>query len=158
MIENGRIVRQGTASAVFGPQATPAGEDRFARASVLNAMVAGEDAAYGLTELSHPAGRIWLAERGGAPGRTVRVVVHATDVTLALARPERMSVRTALAGSIAAITADDGPLASIAIALEGGDRLAALATRKAVAELGLKEGVPVFALIKTVALDERMIG
>jgi molybdate transport system ATP-binding protein len=158
MIENGRIVDQGTPSAVFGPQAASAGEDRFASASVLNATVAGEDIAYGLTELGHPAGRIWLAERGGAPGRAVRVVVHATDVTLALARPQQMSVRTALSGTIATITAGDGPLASIAITLDGGDRLAALATRKAVAELGLKEGDAVFALIKTVALDERMIG
>jgi ABC-type molybdate transport system ATPase subunit len=32
-----------------------------------------------------------------------------------------------------------------------------MATRRAVAELGLKPGDPVFALVKTVALDERTL-
>jgi hypothetical protein len=39
--------------------------------------------AYDLTEISHPAGTIWLTGRAGPIGREARVVVRATDITLA---------------------------------------------------------------------------
>ena len=55
------------------------------------------------------------------------------------------------------IDTDDGPLAGVSVALDGHGRLYALATRKAVDELGLARGDPVFALVKTVALDERAV-
>ena len=51
----------------------------------------------------------------------------------------------------------DGPLAGVSIDLDGRDRLFALATRKAVDELKLHIGDRVFALVKTVALDERAV-
>jgi len=41
--------------------------------------------------------------------------------------------------------------------LPGGDQLVALTTRMAVQELSLRCGDQVFALIKTVALDERAV-
>jgi len=68
-----------------------------------------------------------------------------------------LSVRTALAGTVAAIEIDDGPLAAVTVTLKGGAHLVALATRMAVDELKLKGGDPVFALIKAVALDERSV-
>ena len=40
---------------------------------------------------------------------------------------------------------------------EGHGQLYALATRKAIDELGLTRGDRVFALVKTVALDERAV-
>jgi molybdate transport system ATP-binding protein len=55
------------------------------------------------------------------------------------------------------IDRDDGPIAGVSIALDSEGRLYALATRKAVDELGLAAGERVFALIKTVALDERAV-
>jgi ABC-type molybdate transport system ATPase subunit len=51
---------------------------------------------------------------------------------------------------------DDGPFAGVSIALDGRGQLFALA-RKAVDELKLASGERVFALIKTVALDERAV-
>ncbi|MGC2127621.1 MAG: TOBE domain-containing protein [Methylovirgula sp.] len=44
------------------------------------------------------------------------------------------------------------------MALAGEGRLAAMATRRAIDELGLHKGDAVFALIKTAALDERAVG
>jgi molybdate transport system ATP-binding protein len=66
-------------------------------------------------------------------------------------------VRTTLAGTVASIEIDDGPLAAVKIELEGHGQLFALATRKAIDELGLGRGDRVFALVKTVALDERAV-
>jgi molybdate transport system ATP-binding protein len=52
----------------------------------------------------------------------------------------------------------EGALASVEIALKGDGRLFAMATRRAIDDLGLKPGDQVFALVKTVALNERTVG
>jgi molybdate transport system ATP-binding protein len=158
VLAGGRVVAAGGVDEVFGPTETQAGESRFARSSILTGRIAGLHAAYGLTEIAHPGGTIWLAGPAGPNGREVRIVVRATDVTLATARPRDLSVRTILAGTVAKIESESGPLAAVTLDLKGGAHLVALATRMAVDELKLKRGDPVFALIKTVALDERSVG
>ena len=52
---------------------------------------------------------------------------------------------------------DDGPLAGVSIDLDGHGHLFALATRKAIDEPALRLGDRVFALVKSVALDERAL-
>ena len=52
---------------------------------------------------------------------------------------------------------DDGPLAGVSIDLDGHGYLFALATRKAIDELALRPGDRLFALVKSVALDERAV-
>jgi molybdopterin-binding protein len=86
----------------------------------------------------------------------VRIVVQATDVTLAAAAPGKTSVQSALSGTVSGIKTD-GALAAVEIALRGGGTLVALATRRAIDDLELKPGGGVLALIKTVALDEGMV-
>ena len=101
------------------------------------------------------AGTIWLTGPAGPIGREARVVIRATDITLAKTRPRNLSVRTTLAGTVAGIEADDeGPLAGGCIDLDGHGHLFALATRKAIDERAYR-GDRVFALVKSVALDER---
>jgi molybdate transport system ATP-binding protein len=158
VLSGGRVVAAGGVDEVFGPSESHAGESRFARSSVLTGRIAGTHADYGLTEIEHPGGTIWLAGPAGPAGREVRIVIRATDVTLATTRPRDLSVRTTLAGTVAAIATDGGPLATVTVELKGSAHLVAMATRMAIDELKLKTGDPVFALIKTVALDERSIG
>jgi molybdate transport system ATP-binding protein len=134
-----------------------AGESRFVRSSFVTGTVARANAGYGLTEIAHPSGAIWIAGPAGSVGREVRIVVKATDVTLSTTRPRNLSVRTILAGTVESIDTDDGPLAAVNVALQGHGHIVALATRMAVDELGLGTGDQVFALIKTVALDERSV-
>ena len=58
----------------------------------------------------------------------------------------------------AVIKADDNdPLAGASIDLDGHGHLFALGTRKAIDELALRPGDRVFALVKSVALDERAV-
>ncbi|WP_137042950.1 molybdenum ABC transporter ATP-binding protein [Pseudolabrys sp. FHR47] len=157
VLERGRVRALGTVEDVLGPGRPQPGESRFARASIVTGRISGVDTAYGLTEISHPAGTIWLAARTGPVGREVRVVIKATDVTLSTNRPRNLSIRTTLVGTVASIESDDGPLAAVHINLEGHGQLVALATRKGVDELGLGRGDQVFALVKAVALDERTV-
>jgi molybdate transport system ATP-binding protein len=155
VMDGGRVVAAGPVDEVFGPGKVHVGEDRFGRSSVLTGRIAGMRGRYGLTEIEHPSGAIWLAGPAGAVGREVHVVIRATDVTLAITRPQDISVRTILAGTVGGIEMDNGPLAAVTVNLKGHGHLVAMTTRMAVDELALTRGTPVFALIKTVALDER---
>jgi molybdate transport system ATP-binding protein len=157
VLEAGEVKAVGDPGEVFGPSAVQAAESRFDRTTVLSVQVGGEDAAYGLTELLHPSGTIWLAGPAGERGGKVRIMVRATDVTLSAGRPRNLSVRSVLEGQVRDVETA-GPLASVEITLNGGGRLFAMATRRAIDDLGFKPGDPVFALVKTVALDERTVG
>ncbi len=157
VLEAGRVVAVGGVEEVLGPGLSAAGISRFARSSVIAGKLTGIDEAYGLTEIAHPAGTIWLVGGSGPIGREARVVIKSTDITLAKTPAEGMSVRTTLSGKVAGIDSDDGPIAGVSIALDGHGRLYALATRKAIDELGLAVGDKVFALVKTAALDERAV-
>jgi molybdate transport system ATP-binding protein len=130
---------------------------RFERNSVLSGQAISYDAIYGLTTLEHPAGNISLAGHLPINGSRLRIVVRATDVTLALTPPQDISARTMLKGVISKCEADDGPAAIIHIKLAGGEDMAAALTRKAMDELKLTEGKPIWCLLKSVSIDERWI-
>jgi molybdate transport system ATP-binding protein len=157
VLEAGHVKAVGDPGEVFGPSAVQSAESRFDRSSMLTMQVGGEDAAYGLTELVNPAGKIWLAGPAGKTGGKVRILVRATDVTLSAGPPQNLSVRSVMQGQIREIETE-GALASVEIALKGDGRLFAMATRRAIDDLGLKPGDQVFALVKTVALNERTVG
>jgi molybdate transport system ATP-binding protein len=83
--------------------------------------------------------------------------VRAQDVTLALTRPSGISIRNILAGTVVALLPEEGP--SMDVELEvGGTPLIARITRKSAMELGLKPGLAVFALLKSVSIDRRSVG
>ena len=158
VLEKGKVRAVGPPSEVFGLVDETVDADQHDLASVLDATVGAYDAAYGLTPLHHPAGTVFLTGRVEPAGRPVRIVVRATNVALATRRPDHLSTRTVLEGTVARIGRDGGPLASVGIGLRGSGWLTALATRKAIEELDLAVGDEVFALVKSVAMDARPIG
>jgi molybdate transport system ATP-binding protein len=157
VLENGRVKAIGAPENVLGETASATDDPRFGHSSVLIMQVGKADTAYGLTELLHSAGKIWLAGPAGSEGDKARIIIKATDVTLSKARPSQVSVQGTLAGKVEDIQVE-GPFAFVDIALDGDGKLFAMATRRAIDELGLKQADPVYALVKTVALDERTVG
>ena len=154
VVEAGRVVRFGSPQSVLATAAQPSSFERFGAVSLLTARVRAHDDAYGITLLDHPAGEITLAGRIGAPGTMARVLVHGTDVSIALGQPAGLSIRTVLRGTIRAAIFDDGPVARVDIALAGGDTLSAFVTRRSIAELGLAKGGAVHALIKAASIEQ----
>lgn len=152
---DGRVIGQGTPADVFA-SLSPQKADRFQTVSFLSGTVTREMAEFDMTILAHPAGEIALSGRF-TRDRQLRVVIPATDVTLATERPRGLSVRTVLAGHITAIEHGAGSSAIARVELAGGDRIAASLTRLAVADLGLVEGQEIYALIKAVSIDEQAV-
>ncbi|MFE9454971.1 molybdopterin-binding protein [Streptomyces sp. NPDC006739] len=84
---------------------------------------------------------------GLTEGAAVRALVKSTEVSLATAPVERVSIRNQLPGTVTALAAG-GAMATVRIAIEGGELTSAI-TKESAADLGLSAGDPVVALIKS---------
>ncbi|WP_330283763.1 TOBE domain-containing protein [Streptomyces sp. NBC_00588] len=88
-----------------------------------------------------------VQELGLAQGSAVRALVKSTEVALASARVEGLSIRNQLPGTVREVAAG-GAMAAVRVTVDGGELTAAI-TKDAVADLGLSAGSPVVALIKS---------
>lgn len=122
--------------------------------AVLEAAVVVHDDRYALTVLETPGGHLRVPRLDAPPGRRVRVRIRAVDAALALDPPLRSSVVNVLTGTITAVTPEEGPGATARVDL-GGAELVAAVTRLSAERLGLAPGVPVYVMIKAVALDRK---
>ncbi len=124
--------------------------------AIVEAIVERHDEAFGLTELRSRAGQWRLPRLDAPPGARLRLRVRARDVMLARSLPSDVSALNILPGIVSEIGSHDGPIVEIRLDCNGEALLARL-TRYSVERLGLVSGVPVFALIKSVALDRRSL-
>ncbi len=125
---------------------------RFEAGAAVDTRIVSHDAAFSLSLLEFDGGTLTVPRVDAAPGTAVRVHIRARDVLLATRRPESISARNILSGHVVALEPEPGAYAEIAIAV-GSTRLRARLTRAAVAELDLAVGVPVYAIVKAVAID-----
>ncbi|MEH0417080.1 TOBE domain-containing protein [Streptomyces sp. B21-083] len=88
---------------------------------------------------------------GLAAGTTVHALVKSTEVALATAVVEGVSIRNQLPGTVADITTG-AAMASVKVTVAGGTLTAAITT-DAVHDLGLAAGSPVVALIKSTEIS-----
>jgi molybdate transport system ATP-binding protein len=154
-LDAGRVVAQGPATEVLGdPSVLPAGAREAG--AVLTARVARHHAD-GLTELEAGGHALFLPRLPQDPGAQVRIRVAAHDVILSRARPEGLSALNILPGTIVEIRAGEGPGALVAADTPAG-RLLARITRRSAEALGLAPGLPIHAVIKTVAVAPADVG
>jgi molybdate transport system ATP-binding protein len=129
---------------------------RFEAGAVLETRVAGHDARYGLTMLGLGAESIAVPQVDLSVGTLVRVRIRARDVIVAVEPPRGLSALNVLTGRIAEIGPSAGSARTVRIELAGGSLLARI-TERSLAELGLTAGRPVFAIIKSVAIDRQSL-
>ncbi|HEY3908695.1 MAG TPA: molybdenum ABC transporter ATP-binding protein [Stellaceae bacterium] len=125
--------------------------------AVLEMRVAGHDEGYRLTTLRSAAGELRVPLLDLAPGAPLRVRILARDVVLGLDPPERLSALNLLAGRVAEIGVLAGATADVRVELNG-EMLLARVTRLSIDRLDLKPGRPVYAIVKTVAIERRNLG
>lgn len=130
---------------------------RFEAGAVLEVIVAEQDLAYGLTRLRFDGGELLAPDVDALPGERLRVRIRARDVSVALSAPRDASFLNVLPGTVSAIGEARGSGVDVAIAL-GAATIVARITRKSVDALALAPGKPVFALVKSVAIDRHSVG
>ncbi len=123
------------------------------RASVIEAVVAAHDDEFELTQLHFDGGALWVARLNLPSGHAVRALIPSADVSLTLQRERGTSILNILPATVAAIVAAGPSQLLVQLSLgETGANLLARITRKSGAHLALREGMAVFAQIKSVAL------
>jgi molybdate transport system ATP-binding protein len=152
ILSEGRIIAAGPIQDVLERADLQGATGRFEAGVVLTTRVVRHDAHYCLTHLDHHGQGIAVPLLSADVGSGVRVRIRARDVALATQRPVGSSIRNVLSGTLCSIQSDAAtPYAETLVDI-GGARLRARVTREAIAELGLSEGAPVFALVKSIAL------
>lgn len=154
-LQDGRVIRQGPAAEVLGdPSIAPAGVR--ALGAVLDCTVAAHHAD-GLSELDASGDRLFLPRVPQAPGARLRVRIAAQEVMISLAAPQGISALNVLPGRIEAIHEGHGPGVVVSVRARAGLVLARV-TRRSAEALALAPGLPVHAIVKTVAIAPEDVG
>jgi molybdate transport system ATP-binding protein len=120
--------------------------------AIIDGVVDGVDADYGLLRLRAAGGVMYVAHGPLAPGARLRLRVLARDVSVALARQADVSILNHLQATVTAQapTADG---AHLLVRLDAaGTPLLARITRRSRDDLGLVDGMAVWAQVKAAAL------
>jgi molybdate transport system ATP-binding protein len=128
--------------------------------TVITATV-GDQADDGLTALKFNGGALQVARLHLTPGRQVRLRIHAKDVSLALEKPNKISVLNIFPGKILEVSQTKGAQADVRVDIGGASwpvPIWAQVTKRSATDLGLAPGTKVFALVKAVAVDREDIG
>ncbi len=149
LLEAGRVIAEGSVAEmslrpelqrVVGPDLVGA---------VLHGVVTRLDPASGSAELAVGTGRLLVSLQGVPLGARVRLQVLARDVILAIQPVQGLSVRNALAGTVAGITKDEwGALVTMDV---GGAAVLARITDNALTALNLRPGDAAWTLFKAVS-------
>jgi molybdate transport system ATP-binding protein len=124
----------------------------FEGGTVIEAKVVSHDLPYDLTTLEFGGGTLTVPGVDALPGEPIRLRVRARDVSIALTRPQDVSVLNVLKGRIVTATAGAGSSCDLRIDV-GGVNLAARVTRLSADRLKLVPDVEVYAMIKAISLD-----
>ncbi len=158
LLSDGSVAATGSVDEIFTrPDLMPL-TGRFQAGAVLGARVAEQDVTGAMSRLAIPGGSLWVPSVPLPVGSAIRVRIRARDVSVALEKPDRVSIRNILPGTVRSVAESDGPFRTVAISIAGEtgeSRIAATVTANAVRDLGLAPGIAVFALIKSVAMDRR---
>ena len=152
VLEAGRVLAAGPLIPVMSRPELRGILGAFDFGAVLEAAVVVHEDRFGLTVLETPGGHLRVPRLDAPPGRRVRVRIRARDAALALDPPLRSSVVNVLTGRVVAVDAQDGAGATARVDLGGAELLAGI-TRLSAERLGLAPGLPVYVMIKAVALD-----
>ena len=130
---------------------------RFEAGSILEGVVASHDEAMHLTSVDVGGLPFEMPYLDAPIGTPIRLRVRARDVTLAVKRPERISTRNILGGTVVRVEPEaETAFAEVLVDL-GPARVQARVTHAAVRDLELVKGREVYALIKSVSFDRRAL-
>ncbi|MBP2561604.1 molybdate transport system ATP-binding protein [Neorhizobium galegae] len=148
IMKDGQVEAVGTPSEVLSMPST----ERRDAGVVLTGTVETIDIPHRLATIRLAQAQIVVPNARVEEGRSVRVHIPERDVMVATQRPEGLSALNILEGAIAAIEPDGDGMVRIRIRC-GGDMVLARITALSADRLDLRLEKPVFAVIKTVALE-----
>ena len=143
VLERGRIIQEGTAAELLRRPRSPV-VARFLGINCFRGTIGRRDGA-GLVEIRTESGTIAAVDPGG--DAEVLATVDPRDIVVALDAPSG-SARNVFRGAVAEISPEPPAGERVRVALDTEPPLVAEVTAEAVAALGLRVGMPVFAAFK----------
>ena len=153
ILSSGKILAEGPVQDLLERLDLQPETGRFEAGVLLTARVTGHDSEFSVTHLDHHGQAISMPARDLDIGVEVRLRIRARDVSLATQRPEAISIRNILSGTVAEIVQDPDTAFAETLIDIGGGRLRARITRQSVSDLELVPGKRVYALVKSIAFD-----
>jgi molybdate transport system ATP-binding protein len=147
VLNDGRVMAQGSVFDLM-PRIDP-------RAGVVLAVTVARHREDGLTELDIGSGKLLVRRLDAASGTRLRVRIEANDVMLSLHPLTEVSANNVLSAAVSNLRAAGSGLVDVVLAV-GSATLTARVTEASVLRLALKEGMPLFAVIKAVTVDAGM--
>lgn len=151
VMKDGRIDAAGPASDILSQPAFSTYLERREAGSILSGTVEAFDTAHRLATVRLGQTALQVPAQSAEPGKAVRVHIPARDVMLATVRPEGLSALNILEGHVTGIALSDG-MALVQVACSG-TLIQSRLTSLSIERLSLKAGSPVFAIVKSAALD-----
>jgi molybdate transport system ATP-binding protein len=111
----------------------------------------------GLATLDFDGGALLTTSRPGPPGARLRVRLRARDVAVAIEEPRGISTQNILPVTLAAIDEGTEPGEVFLRLAAGPTVMLARVTSDSVARLRLRTGMPLWALVKAVTFDHRIV-
>ncbi len=153
----GRVIAQGPVAAILERPDMQGLSGRFEAGSILEGVIASHDVEMHLTQVDVGGLPFEMPYLDAPVGTPLRLRVRARDVTLATKRPEGISTRNILGGTIVRLEPEPSTAFAEVWVDVGPARVQARVTQAAVRDLALAEGSDVFALIKSVSFDRRAL-
>ncbi|MGE4496756.1 MAG: molybdenum ABC transporter ATP-binding protein [Deferribacterales bacterium] len=148
LMNNGKCTDSGSVEDVVSRPANREILSLSGRVSVLRAYAVSESEP---SIITFENGKLGIPTSKHATGTELRVAVHSDDVTLALTKPTGLSARNIMKGTVTAMDrSDDG---AVAVTVDVGLPVYATVTRSAVSELGIRTGMEIYVIMKTIALS-----
>jgi molybdate transport system ATP-binding protein len=157
VLSEGRCLAVGAVEDVMGRVDVGSATDRYEAGSLVDTRVKSHQPQHQLTTLAFDGGVLHVPRVDARVGDRLRARIRARDVSLALRRPEGISVLNILPARIAAIHAETGPIVEVQLGV-GAATFTAAVTRRSLAELDLHVGQEILALVKAVSFDAQGIG
>lgn len=155
VLRNGQVHKQGETTKVLQAlEESPEITGEFDAGTVLSGKVLRHDERFLLTHLSTCNQELVVPTHDLMEvGEEVRLRIRARDVSIAVDRPSRISIRNILQGEVLHIASDmDSPNCDVQVRC-GNEVIRALVTRASVSDLGIESGSQVFALVKSVTIE-----
>jgi molybdate transport system ATP-binding protein len=153
MLRNGRVLAAGDPAEVLSRTELVPQDAMKEAGAVIEARISQHDTRFGLTTLQSKAGLLRAPYLDLPTGTIVRVRIRARDVMVANAPPVGLSALNVLEGKVIELRNSGETVVEVAIDCNGV-KLAARLTRKSVETLRLAPEMPVYAILKSVALDK----
>ncbi len=157
VLSEGKCLAVGDVDEVMGRLDLKPVTGRYEAGSLLDTHVAGHDPDHQLTTLAFDGGELVVPYLSVAIGARVRARIRARDVSLAIRRPEQISILNILPARVRSVDIESGPIVDVQLAV-GTGMLTARITRRSFQQLGIQSGQEIYALVKAISFDQRSVG